>query len=282
MPPRAQLLALPAYGGIEPAVVSRAFASVERLFAMPLEAKVALEYRDVRENVGYIRLGHESPDPGQAAPDPKEVFQYQPGKRELPADLEGPLADLFGAAVAAGRATLRCLARSLDLPDEAFAATVAALDQCTLRAIHYPGPAAPRSNRCGAHSDFGLCTLLLNRKGGPPGLQATDRATKAWRDVEPPEGATGDDVGVAFVNIGDMLARRTNDELCSTWHRVVAPATADEAARPRFVIAFFCDADSETSLEAIPRFTSPQRPAKYAPMTAGDFKAMRLAGQTTT
>ena len=37
----------------------------------------------------------------------------------------------------------------------------------------------------------------------------------------PPAGAAD-----VFVNIGDMLARRTNDELCSTWHRVVAPADA--------------------------------------------------------
>lgn len=93
----------------------------------------------------------------------------------------------------------------------------------------------------------------------------------------PPAGAAD-----VFVNIGDMLARRTNDELCSTWHRVVAPADAAEAARPRFVIALFVDADSASPLAALPQFVSPERPAKYAPISAGDFKAMRLAGQTTT
>ena len=39
------LLALPAYGGISPELVTSAFASVRRLFELPLEKKLALEYR---------------------------------------------------------------------------------------------------------------------------------------------------------------------------------------------------------------------------------------------
>ncbi|KAH8074568.1 tudor domain-containing protein [Aureococcus anophagefferens] len=211
------LLALPAYGGIDAAVVDAAFESVEALFALPLEKKLELEYRDVRENVGYIRLGNESPDPRQAAPDPKEVFQFQPGKRKLRPPSSGP------SRRSSGTASRRARRRS----------------------------AASRA---------------------PSGA-----LTEAWRGVVPPAGAAD-----VFVNIGDMLARRTNDELCSTWHRVVAPADAAEAARPRFVIALFVDADSASPLAALPQFVSPERPAKYAPISAGDFKAMRLAGQTTT
>ncbi|KAH8097379.1 hypothetical protein JL720_269 [Aureococcus anophagefferens] len=220
------LLALPAYGGIDAAVVDAAFESVEALFALPLEKKLELEYRDVRENVGYIRLGNESPDPRQAAPDPKEVFQFQPGKRKLPPSLERPLAALFKDGVAAGKATLRCLARAVGSDDDAFSSAVAELDQCSLRAIHYPGPAAPSSSRCGAHSDFGFCTLLLNRRGGPSGLQAAARATEAWRDVVPPAGAAD-----VFVNIGDMLARRTNDELCKHLAPRLAAGAPGEVGR---------------------------------------------------
>ena len=52
------LLALPAYGGIETKLVSAAFDSVHRLFELPLEKKMELAYRDVRENVGYIKEGN--------------------------------------------------------------------------------------------------------------------------------------------------------------------------------------------------------------------------------
>ncbi|CAK0908749.1 unnamed protein product [Prorocentrum cordatum] len=273
-------LALPAHGGIASEVVVAAFDSIQALFAMPQEKKMELAFRDVRENVGYIQLGREKPDLSEAAPDPKEVFQFAPGKRQLPAEIEEPLAALFRAGMAASRAALRCLARSLDLPEDELAASTRDADLCTLRCIHYPGGAAPRSTRCGAHTDFGLCTLLLHEQGGAPGLQAADRTTGEWRDVVPPPGAAGADGGVAYVNLGDMLSRWTNGECCATPHRVVAPADSAQAARSRFVLALFCDADAATSLACLPQFTSAERPPLFQPMSAGDFKAMRLAGIT--
>ena len=276
------LLALPFYGGIPAELVGAAFSSVHRLFELPFDQKMELAYRDVRENVGYIKPGNEKPDPTLQEPDPKEVFQYQPGKRTLPRELEEPLCAVFGAGVAAGRATLRCLARSLGLPDDdEFARSVILEDQCTLRAVHYPGGVPPLSNRCGAHTDFGLCTLLLNEHGGPPGLQAADNTTGEWRNVLPPDGAEQGGHGVAFVNLGGQLERWTNDEVVATKHRVVAPAEPSEAQRSRYVIAIFCDADTSTSLACLPHFTSATRPARYEPMTSGDYKAMRLGAQTS-
>ena len=276
------LLALPAYGGIDPKLVSAAWGAVHGFFELPLEKKMELAYRDVRENVGYIKSGNEKPDPTLPEPDPKEVFQFQPGKRDLPAELEEPLSAIFAAGVLAGRSTLRCLARSLDLPDdETFARAISSLDQCSLRAVHYPGGVAPLANRCGAHTDFGLCTLLLNEHDGPPGLQAENNATGEWRHVMPPDGAQDGGVGVAFVNLGGQLERWSNDEVVATRHRVVAPADPAEAARSRFVIALFIDADTPTDLACLEHFVSESRPAKYPPMTSGDYKAMRLDYQTT-
>ena len=139
----------------------------------------------------------------------------------------------------------------------------------------------PLSNRCGAHTDFGLCTLLLNEHGGPPGLQVADKVTGEWQNVVPPEGAQDDGCGVAFMNLGGQLERWTNDEVVATVHRVVAPAEPAEALRSRFVIALFCDADTSTSLACLPQFTSMARPASYDPITSGDYKAMRLGAQTS-
>ena len=86
---------------------------------------------------------------------------------------------------------------------------------------------------------------------------------------------------MAFVNLGGQLERWTNDEVVATRHRVVAPAEPAQALRPRFVIAIFCDADTSTSLACLPHFTTPTRPARYEPITSGDYKAMRLGAQTS-
>jgi isopenicillin N synthase-like dioxygenase len=53
------LLALPFYGGIPAELVGAAFSSVHRLFELPFDQKMELAYRDVRENVGYIKPGNE-------------------------------------------------------------------------------------------------------------------------------------------------------------------------------------------------------------------------------
>ena len=97
----------------------------------------------------------------------------------------------------------------------------------------------------------------------------------------PPDGAQDGGVGVAFVNLGGQLERWSNDEVVATRHRVVAPADPAEAARSRFVIALFIDADTPTDLACLEHFVSESRPAKYPPMTSGDYKAMRLDYQTT-
>ena len=66
--------------------------------------------------------------------------------------------------------------------------------------------------RMGAHTDYGILTVLL--ADDVPGLQVFRDGV--WHDVSTPRGA--------FVcNLGDMLARWTNDRWISTLHRVVPP-----------------------------------------------------------
>ena len=66
--------------------------------------------------------------------------------------------------------------------------------------------------RMGAHTDYGILTVLL--ADDVAGLQVFRDGV--WHDVSTPRGA--------FVcNLGDMLARWTNDRWISTLHRVVPP-----------------------------------------------------------
>jgi isopenicillin N synthase-like dioxygenase len=78
---------------------------------------------------------------------------------------------------------------------------------------------------CGAHSDYGMFTLLTT--DDVPGLQILPRGGSEWIDVPPRAGAF-------VVNIGDLLQRWSNDVFKSTVHRVV-----NHEARERFSMPFF-------------------------------------------
>lgn len=62
---------------------------------------------------------------------------------------------------------------------------------------------------CGAHSDYGVLTLLAT--DGTPGLQI--QSQNGWVDVTSLP-------GTIVVNLGDMLERWTNGMFKSTVHRV--------------------------------------------------------------
>ncbi len=98
-----------------------------------------------------------------------------------------------------------------------------------LRALNYPAQstrAKPGQLRAGAHSDYGSLTILLPQKGSR-GLEIfTPDGT--WQEVPPIPGAF-------IVNIGDLMARWTNDRWKSTLHRVVN----QDSQSARQSLAFF-------------------------------------------
>ena len=71
----------------------------------------------------------------------------------------------------------------------------------------------------GAHTDYGIVTVL--RADEVPGLEIL-LADGSWRPVLAAPGAL-------LINLGDLLARWTNDRWLSTMHRV------DATARPRAI-----------------------------------------------
>jgi isopenicillin N synthase-like dioxygenase len=71
------------------------------------------------------------------------------------------------------------------------------------------------------------------------------------------------------VNLGDMMARWTNDRWRSTLHRVLP----QPPGRERWSIAYFFDIDYHAQVSALPGCFSAERPARYAPVTAGQHIA---------
>jgi isopenicillin N synthase-like dioxygenase len=81
------------------------------------------------------------------------------------------------------------------------------------------------------------------------------------------------------VNVGDLLARWSNDVLRSTLHRVVAPPakaiSAEETVTPaRQSIAFFCNPNFSANIACLPNCGDKPR---YPAVNAGDYIIGRLA-----
>lgn len=68
------------------------------------------------------------------------------------------------------------------------------------------------------------------------------------------------------VNAGDLLARWSNDSIRSTKHQVVEPPTPAETHPARYSIAYFCDANYESIIDAIPGTYDEVHAKKYEPI----------------
>ena len=112
--------------------------------------------------------------------------------------------------------------------------------------------------RRGEHSDWGTLTILHH--DGESGLQIKDSSGE-WVDVP--------SVPDSFVvNLGDLMARWTNDRWKSTVHRVVPPK---DLSRDRLSLVFFHQPAYDAVVECIPTCVSPENPPRYEPVTSGEW-----------
>ena len=121
----------------------------------------------------------------------------------------------------------------------------------TLIVHHYPEQKTPPEGmRAGAHTDFGILTLLMT-EDSPGGLQVMGMDNE-WHDIKPIPGSF-------IVNIGDLMERWTNDVWRSTLHRVVNPPINSGSESRRMSVAYFHTPNYETQVTS----------SKYPPITAG-------------
>ena len=163
---------------------------------------------------------------------------------------------------AVARHIVRLIALSLNLP-------VHALDHhferptTFLRALHYPPQAVGPDDQFGSapHTDYGIITLLAQDDSG--GLQVRPRGGD-WIEAPP--------MADTFVlNVGDMLARWTNNRFVSTPHRVINRSGGD-----RYSLPYFLDPSMDTVIECLPTCTDAGHPPQYPPVRYGDYLMERL------
>ena len=224
-----------------------------------VEVAKGSDHADLKE---FWHVGRELP-PGHGL----EAYMPRNVWPEAPRDFPALTLWLFDSLERLGGRILRALAPRLGVDGAVF--DDATLDgNSVLRLLHYPpSPFEGPGIRAGAHEDINAITLLLGAEEA--GLEVLER-DGGWLAINPPPGAV-------VVNIGDMLARLTNDVLPSTTHRVVNPAPERRGAA-RFSAPFFLHFRPDFVIGALPGCITRERPGRYPqPITAHAFLERRLA-----
>lgn len=177
---------------------------------------------------------------------------------------------------------LRALAVGVGLEDEDHLVKKHSGHNNQLRLLHYPPVSAEAIEsmnmaRMPAHTDWSSITILFQDDCG--GLEVEDLAQPGRFIAATPM------KHAMVVNVGDLLQRWSNDYLRSTNHRVVLPPLDDRfdgperMTRERYSIPYFLAPDPTSLIECLPTCTSEQNPAKYEPITQGDYNRMRASMQ---
>ncbi len=163
---------------------------------------------------------------------------------------------------------MRMFAVALDLPENYFDPYITS-PISALRALNYPPQdRAPLAGqlRAGAHSDYGTLTILWPQDDSR-GLEIMD-PLGTWREVMA--------VPNTFViNIGDLMARWTNDRWRSTLHRVVNPDMAHDPASRRQSIAYFHQPNWSATIDTLPNHRGLTAP--YAPVISGPYLVSKFS-----
>ena len=215
---------------------------------------------DLRESVF---LGPVEDHRGYYAGMPEAATSYAPNLiPTVPPGLDATLVGLYREYERLARDMMRVFAAALRLPEGFFDGT---LDRhFSIMSCHYypvlEKPPLPGQLRTGAHTDYGAMTILA-ATDAEGGLEAR-MPDGSWAGVRPKRGEF-------VVNLGDMMARWTNERWASTLHRVVNPPLGMAQSR-RLSIGMFVHPNYDQRIECVPTCLAPGEKPRYPAITAGE------------
>ena len=279
--------------GIPAQVVERAFERSRAFFDLPQERKDRRHPTGPSRQRGYhgfatrglaYTLGEKAPPDLRESyflgpiDDHRGHFRSQPDAADAyapnlypdePAGTAEALVAIYRAYERLAADLLRIFAVALGQPEDFFAGAIGR-HFSILSSHHYPPletPPAPGQLRTGAHTDYGTLTILaMTEADGGLEVRMPDGR---WQPVRPPPGAL-------VVNLGDMMARWTNDRWASTLHRVANPRELASARSRRQTIGYFMHPDYDATIEAIPSCVPPNEAPIHPPISAGAHIAMKI------
>ena len=265
---------------LDDTLVNNLYSEIKNFFELPVETKEKYEIPGIGGQRGYVSFGKESAK-GKKEGDLKEFWhfgQYVEDDAERAKEYpENVLVNELTNFNEVGKETykmlektakyvLRSLALHLSLEETYFDQYIKN-GNSILRPIHYPPIATePKgAERAAAHGDINLITLLMGAQG--KGLQVQNH-NGDWIDAmaEPDE---------IMINVGDMLARHSNNKLKSTIHRVTNPPK-EMWGTSRYSIPFFMHPISEMKLDVLENCIDSKNPKQFEDITAGEFLEQRL------
>lgn len=265
--------------GVSQPLMDQAMAAAREFFAFPAETKrtVAVNKRHrgwhalggatmyeatKPDHKEFFSIGLELPedDPcvvaGQALRGPNQWPSFMPG-------LQPVLARYYEAMGQTGADLLCAVAASLGIAEDFFADKYHKRLQRT-QMVYYPQhPAQAEADQFGVapHTDYGCITLLLQDNSG--GLQVRELGSERWIEATPVPGSL-------VVNVGDLLARWSNDRFRSTLHRVI-----NRSGHERYSIATFFDPTYEARVDPCDLGIE-AHDSRYLAVAAGDYILKRI------
>lgn len=284
--------------GIDPKLIEDVEAVSREFFDLPVDEKMKVHI-EATGGVGYaamgdIALAHTR---GQITPpDLNETFQiakidaaddaYFQGEAargmvpmnrwpERPAALKALYTKYYSRMGALATSLMRLSALALGLPENYFDDKIDRhISRLNVRL--YPEQKVaplPGQLRAGAHTDYGTVTIL---KPGDTvgGLQIAD-ASGNWHDVPMIAGSF-------VINLGDLMARWTNDRWLSTLHRVANPPEEAKGGSRRLSIVFFHHPNYDATISCLPTCVEAGCAPRYEPITVSDYYRMKKSQQRIT
>ncbi|KAI6107662.1 hypothetical protein EDD16DRAFT_89984 [Pisolithus croceorrhizus] len=265
--------------------IDNVFSAMKAYFSLPLETKMKLYHKEVGNFRGYQPEMDSNTDLANKGDFhegfaisweelvPKENDEKRANDGAMagtnvwpsePAEFREACLNYCHAAIGVGKTLLPLFALALNLPETYFDDKTRN-SAVAMRVLHYPPQTGPEDDGIvgvGAHSDFECFTILWQE----PHIQALQLLNSENRWVDAPAIP-----GTLVVNIGDQLARWTNDVFRSTVHRAT-----NRTGVHRHSIPLFFGTDYHVQVEPMPSCVSPERPPKYEPVAAGDYVQQRL------